>query len=151
MGDEVQAIKAGLLEVADIVVVNKGDRPGAQRTVSQLRAMLVAVPRAVRAGEATPAPRAPEVLLTTATTGDGVEELIDALDRHRATSDGRERARRTRAEAQVWAIVADRLQGQLRDGSRALDTSAVIDAVAAHDLDPYSAADTLLARLREAG
>ena len=43
MGDEVQAIKAGLLEVADIVVVNKGDRPGAQRTASQLRAMLVAV------------------------------------------------------------------------------------------------------------
>ena len=42
MGDEVQAIKAGLLEVADIVVVNKGDRPGAQRTASQLRAMLVA-------------------------------------------------------------------------------------------------------------
>ena len=46
MGDEVQAIKAGLLEVADIVVVNKGDRPGAQRTASQLRAMLVAVGRA---------------------------------------------------------------------------------------------------------
>ena len=41
MGDEVQAIKAGLLEVADIVVVNKGDRPGAQRTAAQLRAMLV--------------------------------------------------------------------------------------------------------------
>src|SRR5919197_3251294 len=45
MGDEVQAIKAGLLEVADIVVVNKGDRPGAQRTAAQLRAMLVAAPR----------------------------------------------------------------------------------------------------------
>ena len=44
MGDEVQAIKAGLLEVADIVVVNKGDRPGAQRTAAQLRAMLVAAP-----------------------------------------------------------------------------------------------------------
>ena len=43
MGDEVQAIKAGLLEVADIVVVNKGDRPGAQRTAAQLRAMLVAI------------------------------------------------------------------------------------------------------------
>src|SRR6185369_10584334 len=49
MGDEIQAIKAGLLEVADIVVVNKGDRPGAQRTASQLRAMLVAVGRVASA------------------------------------------------------------------------------------------------------
>jgi len=66
MGDEVQAIKAGLLEVADIVVVNKGDRPGAQRTASQLRAMLVAVGRAgggvrsgasVRAGDPPNPPR----------------------------------------------------------------------------------------------
>ena len=55
MGDEVQAIKAGLLEVADLVVVNKGDKPGAQRTAAQLRAMLVAsAPRAHRATMATP-------------------------------------------------------------------------------------------------
>src|SRR6188474_3492791 len=52
MGDEVQAIKAGLLEVADLVVVNKGDRPGAQRTASQLRAMLVAAAPRPPAGEA---------------------------------------------------------------------------------------------------
>jgi len=63
MGDEVQAIKAGLLEVADIVVVNKGDRPGAQRTASQLRAMLAPAgePRADRRSS-----RRPEVLVTTA-------------------------------------------------------------------------------------
>jgi LAO/AO transport system kinase len=151
MGDEVQAIKAGLLEVADIVVVNKGDRPGAQRTASQLRAMLVAVPRAVRRGEPATAPRTPEVLLTTATSGDGIPQLLDALDRHRATSDGREQARLTRAEAQVWAIVADRLQGQLRDRARAPDTRAVMDAVAAHDLDPYTAADRLLEHVRKPG
>ena len=54
MGDEVQAIKAGLLEVADIVVVNKGDKPGAQRTAAQLRAMLVAVARRAAARAATP-------------------------------------------------------------------------------------------------
>ena len=60
MGDEVQAIKAGLLEVADIVVVNKGDRPGAQRTASQLRAMLVAtVARTARAGDAGPSRSGP--------------------------------------------------------------------------------------------
>ena len=70
MGDEVQAIKAGLLEVADIVVVNKGDRPGAQRTASQLRAMLVAVGRAGGAGAAgagptPPPPQEPRGALTT--------------------------------------------------------------------------------------
>src|SRR6185437_2960883 len=94
MGDEVQAIKAGLLEVADLVVVNKGDKPGAQRTAAQLRAMLVAgAVAAGPTGERTdgtvagdgarprPRPKRPEVLVTTAATGAGVPELLDALDR----------------------------------------------------------------------
>src|SRR5512147_2202564 len=94
MGDEIQAIKAGLLEVADLVVVNKGDKPGAQRTAAQLRAMLVAGagrdPSGSVAGsaggrdEVRPRPKQPEVLITTAATGDGVPELLAALDRHRA-------------------------------------------------------------------
>ena len=71
MGDEVQAIKAGLLEVADIVVVNKGDRPGAQRTAAQLRAMLVPTVARKDADPSRPAPKRPEVLVTTALTGDG--------------------------------------------------------------------------------
>jgi len=82
MGDEVQAIKAGLLEVADLVVVNKGDKPGAQRTAAQLRAMLVAsAPRGE--GDHRPRPKRPDVLITTAATGDGVPELLAALDHHR--------------------------------------------------------------------
>src|SRR4029077_11969805 len=73
MGDEVQAIKAGLLEVADLVVVNKGDKPGAQRTAAQLRAMLVATaPRG--AADDRPRPKRPDVLITTAATGAGVPE-----------------------------------------------------------------------------
>jgi LAO/AO transport system kinase len=146
MGDEVQAIKAGLLEVADLVVVNKGDRPGAQRTASQLRAMLV--PTVGRSGVPDrPQPKRPEVLVTTAATGDGVPELLAALDRHRAsgaasaTSD----ARLARAESLVWAIVADRLRARLHgraDGGGA--TRATLAAVAAHELDPYTAADALL-------
>ena len=102
MGDEVQAIKAGLLEVADIVVVNKGDRPGAQRTAAQLRAMLVpTVARADRDPDR-PAPKRPEVLVTTAATGEGVPELVAILDRHRASHDGEttQAARLARAEAQ---------------------------------------------------
>src|SRR6266513_4367588 len=107
MGDEVQAIKAGLLEVADSVVVNKGDRPGSQRTAAQLRAMLVAAPKVGR-GDGRPRPKAPEVLLTTAATGEGVPQLLAALERHRAAGQGSDAAatRLARAEAQVWAIAA---------------------------------------------
>ena len=127
MGDEVQAIKAGLLEVADLVVVNKGDKPGAQRTAAQLRAMLVAsAPRqADGAGDGRPArprPKRPEVLITTAATGDGVPELLVALDRHRAAGrvGASAAARLARAEAQVWAIVADRLRARLGDAAHAV-------------------------------
>ena len=90
MGDEVQAIKAGLLEVADLVVVNKGDRPGAQRTASQLRAMLGGA--AARGGRVQRG-RAPDVLITTASTGAGVPELLAALDRRRAEARGATTAR----------------------------------------------------------
>jgi LAO/AO transport system kinase len=153
MGDEVQAIKAGLLEVADLVVVNKGDKPGAQRTAAQLRAMLVATGGpAVGAGadgRARPRPKRPEVLITTAATGEGVPELLAAVDRHRATAhaaDG-EPARLARAEAQVWAIVAERLRGRLREPALAASTTETLAGVAAHRLDPYAAADELLSRL----
>jgi GTPase len=150
MGDEVQAIKAGLLEVADIVVVNKGDRPGAQRTAAQLRAMLVATPRAGgKPRVERPRPKQPEVLITTAATGAGVPELLAALDRHRAAGhDGATPgARLVRAEAQVWAILADRLRGSLGEGPRESTTNETLAAVADHQLDPYAAADRLLASI----
>jgi len=156
MGDEVQAIKAGLLEVADLVVVNKGDKPGAQRTASQLRAMLVAAPRVGSAGADRPRPKQPEVLITTAATGDGVPELLAALDRHRVATtadggNGARRARLARAEAQVWAIVSDRLRDRLHDERLANAAAGTLDAVAEHRLDPYAAADELLGLLMDAG
>jgi LAO/AO transport system kinase len=149
MGDEVQAIKAGLLEVADLVVVNKGDRPGAQRTAAQLRAMLVPGVARQDADPARPAPKRPEVLVTTAATGEGVPELLAALDRHRlAGVDGATlAARRTRAGAQVHAVIVERLWARLERPGLAADTRAAIDAVAAHEIDPYAAADRLLAAL----
>ncbi|MEA2549629.1 MAG: GTPase [Chloroflexota bacterium] len=156
MGDEVQAIKAGLLEVADLVVVNKGDKPGAQRTASQLRAMLVAAPRATGGSDSVdrPRPKQPEVLITTASTGDGVPELLAALDRHRSTTtaddgDRTGQARLARAEAQVWAILSDRLRGRFHEARLAALTASTLSAVAEHRLDPYAAADELLGRLIE--
>jgi len=149
MGDEVQAIKAGLLEVADLVVVNKGDRPGAQRTAAQLRAMLVAAPK-VGASSGRARPKSPEVLLTTATTGAGIPELLAALDRHRlAAREGHAQAgpRLTRARAQVWAIVGERMRERLEETDARAATASILQAVAEHDLDPYTAADRLLATL----
>lgn len=176
MGDEIQAIKAGLLEVADIVVVNKGDRPGAQRTAGQLCAMLADGP-APRPGR--PAPKRPEVLVTVAPTGEGVHELLEAIDRHRgqtaATGDGSVRLKR--AETQVWSILSDRIHERIRaieaidggDGARVrgrgsdvaagadgrgsdgrpVPAAELLEAVAAHEMDPYTAADRLLALLTD--
>ena len=178
MGDEVQAIKAGLLEVADLVVVNKGDKPGAQRTAAQLRAMLV--PTVGRSGGsqatdgaaagaggassdgtggaggaagARPQPKRPDVLITTASTGEGVPELLAALDRHRAAGrdgPGSARARLARAEAQVWAILGERLRGSLVGPERRAGTERMLAEVAEHRLDPYAAADQLLDELLSA-
>jgi LAO/AO transport system kinase len=165
MGDEIQAIKAGLLEVADIIVVNKGDRPGADRTAAQLQAMLADGPREARPGR--PAAKHPEVLVTTAATGQGVAQLLAAIDRHRPVAraaDG-DSVRLKRAEAQVWAVLVDRLHDRVRslegaDGPRPFGADraaeepaagALLRAVASHDLDPYAAADTILARLIRGG
>jgi LAO/AO transport system kinase len=150
MGDEVQAIKAGLLEVADLVVVNKGDRPGAQRTAAQLRAMLVAsAPRGT--DDSRPRPKRPEVLITTAASGEGVPELLVALDRHRAAGRNGESssAQLARAEAQVFAIVAERSRARFLDPAHAAATATVLEDVASHRLDPYSAADLLLDNIVE--
>src|SRR4029079_10585143 len=149
MGDEVQAIKAGLLEVADLVVVNKGDRPGAGRTAAQLRAMLVpTTARGAADDPDRPRPKRPEVLVTTALTGEGIPALLAALDRHRAAAHAGAgaAARRARAAAQVDAIVLDRFRERVLGSDEA---RALIDAVAAHELDPFTAADRLVDLARD--
>lgn len=146
MGDEVQAIKAGLLEVADLVVVNKGDKPGAMRTAAQLRAMLVPTVARSDAPRDRPGPKRPEVLVTTATTGDGVPELLAALDRHREKSRDAlgSDARRARARAQIQGVLAERMADRLRAPELAPTADAVVEDVAEHRVDPYAAADRLL-------
>jgi LAO/AO transport system kinase len=150
MGDEIQAIKAGLLEVADIVVVNKGDRPGANRTAAQLRAMLS--PTVARAGIAggQSQPKRPTVLVTSAVTGDGVAALLAAIDDHHATvprsiTDPVTPARQARAAAQIELILGTRLAVRLADTDLRDRRDRAIEAVASHQLDPYTATDELLA------
>ena len=133
MGDEVQAIKAGLLEVADIIAVNKGDRPGADRAARQLRAMLSTAGGRVER-------KPPPVLVTTATDGDGVAALADAIDAHRSAA-RTPAAARERAISQVRRALAD-LVAERAAGSTGWDE--VVRAVAARELDPLTAAERLI-------
>ncbi len=133
MGDEVQAIKAGLLEVADLLVVNKGDRPGADLAARHLRAML-----STAGGRVTRKP--PPILLTTATTGDGVAAVADAIDAHRSAARSPEQAA-VRARNQVR-----RALGELAVGRASARTAwdATLQSVADRELDPITAAEQLL-------
>jgi LAO/AO transport system kinase len=133
MGDEVQAIKAGLLEVADVVVVNKGDRAGADRTARQLRAML-----STAGGRIGRTP--PPIFVTTATTGEGVGALADAVDAHRSVARSLGEAQE-RAANQLRRALADLAARRAAD---APDWAATVAEVAERRLDPITAAERLL-------
>jgi LAO/AO transport system kinase len=140
-GDAVQAAKAGILEVGDIFVVNKCDNPGAQETVRNLRTMIAMAER----GEGD---WKPPIVMTTATTGEGIADLTAALDAHWSWLDSsgeRDRRRRARAREEVAAVAVAALRQRMGGlpGDSRLDELAA--RVAAGELDPYSAADELVA------
>jgi LAO/AO transport system kinase len=135
LGDDVQAIKHGILEIADVLVVNKGDREGADRTVRDLRNML---------GLRTNGPRDLEIIQTVATRGEGIDELLQAIERHRhaqQSSGAFAERRRAQAEAQLRAVIAENLRREV-DARIAklggIDQLAV--EVAERRRDPYSVA-----------
>jgi LAO/AO transport system kinase len=143
MGDAIQAVKAGILEIADVFVVNKADRPGADATYRDIQGML-------GLGDRAPGQWRPQVLRVTAVRGEGIEDVVSAIEKHRAwlekTGELRRR-RQARAAAEVEAIALGTLRarmGDLREGT-ALDELA--SRVADGALDPYAAAHTLLAAL----
>jgi LAO/AO transport system kinase len=141
MGDDIQAIKAGLMEVADLFVVNKADRDGADRVVAEVRQML-------ELGEH--GAWIPPILKTVATSGQGLGELAEFLGRHRAFLDGAEGAerRRRRTKMRIEGLVKEDLLGkieELRGDNGALEEAAA--RVEAREKDPLSAARSLLGRL----
>ncbi len=141
MGDSIQAAKAGILEIADIFVVNKSDRPGAQEAVRDLRTMLAMA----RSGEGE---WKPPIVSASAATGEGIDELVARLDAHwnwLGSSGERERRRLARAREEVSAIAVAEMRRQVGGlpGQSRLDDLAA--QVAAGKLDPYSAADELIA------
>ena len=140
MGDSVQAAKAGILEIADVFVINKADRPQVQQTIRDLRNMLALTERA-------PGDWTPPIVTTIATTGDGISELVGKLEAHWSWLDssgerGRRRAARAREEVAALALSALRSKMGRLPGDSALGPLA--DRVAEGQIDPYSAADELL-------
>jgi len=144
MGDGIQAAKAGILEIGDVYAVNKADRDGADATVRELGNMLALGERR------SPGDWRPPIVRTVAVRGEGVDELIEALDKHRdwlATTGELDRRRRQRICDEIEAIAVTALRERIDDlhGDQRLD--ALADRVLDGELDPYRAADELVENL----
>ncbi len=146
LGDAVQTLKAGILEIADLLVVNKADRPGAADTVLQLREMQRLVPHAH--GWHVP------ILETVATTGQGTADLWGAIRRHgehlRASGE-LDRRRERRAEREVLALVEAGLAGRVRETLRHGAPAEILARARRRETDPHSAAKAILDRLVRPG
>jgi LAO/AO transport system kinase len=145
LGDDIQAIKAGILEIADILVVNKADIAGADRLVADLRTMLQLGP-----GRSWPTP----IQQTVATEGTGVRELVDRIALHRAYLEESHTWHLRRAESarrQVRAIVEDRVQRRLDQVTSGADWESRFASIAAREQDPYSVAEEVLREVAHDG
>jgi LAO/AO transport system kinase len=145
MGDGVQAAKAGILEVADVFVVNKADREGADATVRELQHAM-----SLQRRETGPSWR-PPVVRTVAASGHGIDDLVAALDAHHAWTAEHGRLAegpRRRARAEIEAIALADLRGRIRDLAGAGSPDRLAERVVAGELDPFAAADEVVASVR---
>ena len=145
MGDGVQAAKAGILEIGDVYVVNKADRDGAEQVRRELRTMISLADRPEGAWK-------PPIVLTVAQVGQGVEDVVEAIDAHRAwmeSSGELERRRVRRARDEIEAIAVTALRARWKDVHERTELDDLADQVVAGKTDPYSAADVLLAKYAE--
>jgi LAO/AO transport system kinase len=156
LGDDIQAIKAGILEIADVLVVNKADREGSDRAVRDLTQMLElrggemggGSPGSAGRGAGGPLKGKPvEIVKTVAVQGGGIDELVEAIERHRqaqASDEGKRRAR-ARARAQLLDLIQGRLADEvlaILEGRGGLDAAA--DDIATRRRDPYGIADEVV-------
>ena len=139
-GDEVQALKAGIMEIADIFVVNKADRDGTDRTVASIKAL--------QSLETFAGGRwRPPIVKTVATTGDGVSELADEIERFRThTAAAQGERRRARAEWRVRELLAHRFVRYVEAKLAPGEFDRLLDRIAARDADPYSVVDEIFRR-----
>jgi LAO/AO transport system kinase len=141
MGDGIQAAKAGILEIGDVYVVNKADRAGAPPTARELNHMLGL------GGSRGPGDWRPPIVKTVAARGEGIDEVVEALEKHRAWMEERgvlaeRRAARAAREVETIAVTALRERIGSLHGDRRL--SALAERIVAGELDPYAAADELV-------
>ncbi|MGD2145009.1 MAG: methylmalonyl Co-A mutase-associated GTPase MeaB [Anaerolineae bacterium] len=142
MGDEVQALKAGLMEIADILVVNKADRPGAARTA---RALRMVINRNTSLGDHT---WQPPILQTIALDGSGVPDVLEAIQTHRdhlCATGLMAKRERTRIEAELVNVLQRHLLEQLRAQAGEQRLEAWVGRIAAREVDVYTAARELCA------
>ena len=140
MGDSIQAAKAGILEIGDVFVVNKADRDGADSTVRELRNMIALGKNAERTWD-------PPVVKTVASSGEGIDRLVEAIDAHRAwlVDTGELEVRRVRrARDEVEALAVALLRRRLEAGAGSDRLTAAAAAVAAGQIDPHTAAARLV-------
>ncbi len=140
-GDDVQALKAGIMEIADIFVVNKADRDGADRLVSAVEANLALHPYGSEEWR-------PPIVKTVATTGAGIADLELAIKNFRTHAGDRQADRRkTRSAYRLRELVSQRFMSHLeRDVLAEGEFDAIVERIAVRDLDPYTAARDLLKR-----
>ena len=139
-GDDVQAIKAGIMEIADIFVVNKADREGADRTVQSVAANLSLQTFA-------PGEWRPPILKTEATTGTGIDELWKEIGRFRDHSaDRRQERHRARQEGRLRELLAQRFLAHVEASMPSGELDRLVDRIARREIDPYSATAEVIAR-----
>lgn len=142
LGDSIQTIKAGLMEIADIFVVNKADRSGVEQTVAELESMLDISCKTDR--------RIP-VVKTSAKESIGISDLLDEIENHMTylrKSKVFETKRRKRYEAELTEIIRKRLMGFIFDESKLKKkVEFLIDQISRKELDPYTAADEILGKI----
>ncbi|MEU4687713.1 methylmalonyl Co-A mutase-associated GTPase MeaB [Actinoplanes sp. NPDC023714] len=140
MGDAIQAVKAGVLEIADVFVINKADRPGADVTYRDIQGMLAL-------GERGPGDWRPQVTRAVAVKGEGLDDVVAAIGKHRdwlETSGNLQVRRERRAAAEVSALALGVLRARMGDLSEGTALAELAAKVAAGELDPYAASDLLL-------
>ncbi|HEY0757253.1 MAG TPA: methylmalonyl Co-A mutase-associated GTPase MeaB [Ktedonobacteraceae bacterium] len=149
MGDEVQAIKAGILEIADIFVVSKADRPGFEQTVAELTMLLSLDPTRRQHDKALPYWKIP-VLKTAALKDEGLVELTDATQQHRAylVNSGQlaQRAQR-QVRNEVETLILYAVASKLKEFVSTEEWQSLIEEIVSRERDPYSVASELAARL----
>lgn len=142
LGDDIQAIKAGLMEIADIFVINKADKEGADATYFELNLMLdLEKERWEKRGWR------PPIVETVATTMRGIRDLWKAINDHKAfleKSGELEKKRRFRAEEEIKTIVSDRIARTVGKKLSEDEISTLIERVVKREIDPYSAADQVI-------